>query len=291
MEVAEIVFWPVAMDVKYKDLERFPDNFIDVCFFNGAIRDSEQKHMAELLRKKSKILIAFGACAQLGGIPGLANEFDSIEIFKTVYHSNPSTNNLDGCEPETSVEVSEGTIVLPEFFNEVKPLDKIVSVDYYIPGCPPPPKVIIQAIEMIASGSLPLKGSILAPSNAVCDECPRIKEEKKVSQIKRIIDFTPIPEMCLLEQGIICMGPATRGGCDAKCISANMACTGCGGPCPDANEQGAAMISALSTVLGIENEKLNSYSVEQLISQIKDPLGTFYKYALPSAILNRRYKK
>ena len=53
-EAADIVFWPVAIDVKYKDVEAMPDQSIDVCLFNGGIRNSEQEHMANMLRKKSK---------------------------------------------------------------------------------------------------------------------------------------------------------------------------------------------------------------------------------------------
>src|SRR5512136_1295801 len=70
---ADIVFWPVAVDTKYKDIEERSDPSIDVCFFNGGIRNSEQEHLAKLLRKKSKILVSFGACAVSGGVPGLAN--------------------------------------------------------------------------------------------------------------------------------------------------------------------------------------------------------------------------
>ena len=50
-----------------------PDGHLDVCLFNGAIRNSEGEHMAHLLRQKSKVLVAFGSCACFGGIPGLAN--------------------------------------------------------------------------------------------------------------------------------------------------------------------------------------------------------------------------
>jgi F420-non-reducing hydrogenase small subunit len=87
------------------------------------------------------------------------------------------------------------------------------------------------------------------------------------------------------------MGPATRGGCEARCIKANMPCTGCGGPCPEAIEQGSAMISALSTILGLAEEKKEGFDPDSLISQLKDPVGTFYKYGLPVAIMNRRVKK
>ena len=74
---ADIYLWPVAMDYKYHDVEVWPDGFIDVCLFNGAIRNSEGEHMAHLLRRKSKMLVAFGSCACFGGIPGLANQADA----------------------------------------------------------------------------------------------------------------------------------------------------------------------------------------------------------------------
>ena len=76
VEVADIVFWPVAIDVKYKDVEAMPEGSIDICLFNGAVRTSEQEHMAKMLRGKSKTLIAYGACAYIGGIPGLANLYN-----------------------------------------------------------------------------------------------------------------------------------------------------------------------------------------------------------------------
>jgi F420-non-reducing hydrogenase small subunit len=290
MEIADIVFWPVAMDVKYKDVEAMPDGYMDVCFFNGAVRNSEQEHLAKLLRSKAKTLVAFGACAQLGGVPGLANEASKSQIFDRAYHSSPSTVNEGATEPKTELKVKEGELELPAFYDFVKPLSQVVDVDYYLPGCPPPPKLIFDAVAAIARGDLPPKGSILAPERSVCDECKRVKEEKKISEIKRVIDFQAEPEKCLLEQGIVCMGPATRGGCEARCVNANMPCTGCGGPCPGVAEQGSAMISALSTVLGIESEKGEGYDPAEFVDQLKDPLGTFYKYSLPASIISRRVK-
>jgi F420-non-reducing hydrogenase small subunit len=288
---ADIVFWPVAMDIKYNDVEAFPDKYIDVCFFNGAIRTEEQEYMAKLLREKSKVMIAFGSCAQLGGIPGLANVANRKEVFERAYLLSPSTNNPDSVTPKTSFKVAEGELNLPEFFDTVKTLDQTVDVDYYLPGCPPNSDLIVKAVEAIAKNELPPKGSVLAPEKSVCDECPRKKEDKKISEIHRVYEITPDPERCLLEQGILCMGPATRGGCGAKCIKANMPCTGCGGPCPNVTEQGAAMMGALASIFGLEEEKEPEYDAEKLIAQIKDPLGTFYTYSLPASILRRRIMK
>lgn len=290
VQFADIVFWPVAMDIKYKDVEAMPDNYIDVCFFNGSIRNSEQEHMAKLLRRKSKLLIAYGACAHLGGVPGLANLHNKKEIFEKVYVTTFSTYNPTGVYPQPKVQVKEGILEIPEFYNTVRTLDQTVDVDYYVPGCPPAVERTIFALESIAKGELPPKGSVLAPLKSVCDECSKKKEDKKISRIYRVYEKTPDPEKCLLEQGIICMGPATRGGCSARCLKVDMPCTGCGGPCPNTPEQGAAMISALASILGLEEEKekYTEEEVEKLIDQIKDPVGTFYMYSLPASILRRK---
>jgi F420-non-reducing hydrogenase small subunit len=290
--LADILFWPVAMDFKYKDVEAMKDNNIDVCFFNGAIRTEEQEHIAKLLRKKSKYMVAFGACAVNGGIPGLANIANKAEVFHTAYLENPSTNNPKKIVPKTSVKVKEGTLTLPEFYDTVKTLDQTVDVDYYLTGCPPTPDQIMTAVGAIVENKLPPKGSVIGPMKSVCDECRFEKSEKKITKIKRVYEVDKIEEKCLLEQGIICLGPATRGGCSARCLDANMPCTGCNGPTPNSLDQGAKMISALASILGLEGEeKMTDEEVQKLIDQVVDPIGTFYKYTLPSSLINRRVIK
>jgi len=293
IQIADIVFWPVAMDIKYKDVEAMPDKYIDICFFNGSVRNSEQEHMAKLLRKKAKTLVAFGSCAQEGCIPGLANLHNRKEIFDTVYLKEKSVVNPEGVVPKIETNVKEGTLKIPEFYDTVKTLDQTVDVDYYLPGCPPPVKLISNAIDAMAKGELPPKGSVLAPLKSVCDECPRKKENKRISRIYRVHEKVPEPEKCLLEQGIICIGPATRSGCGAQCLTVDMPCTGCGGPCPNSPEQGAGMMSALASILGLEEEKAkySDKDVEELMGQIKDPVGTFYMYSLPSSLLRRKVMK
>ena len=288
----DILFWPVAIDIKYKDVEAMDDNSIDVCFFNGSIRTTEQEHLAKLLRKKAKTLVAFGACAVHGGIPGLANITNKEEVFATAYLNNPSTDNPKKITPKTSVKVKEGTLTLPEFYDTVKSLDQVVDVDYYLPGCPPPTDLILNAVNAIATNKLPPKGTVLAPLKSVCDECKFEKSEKKIKVIKRVYEIEKIEDKCLLEQGIICMGPATRGGCKARCLDAKMPCTGCGGPTPNSIDQGAKMISALASILGLEGEeKMSDEEVEKMIDQVVDVTGTFYKYTLPTSLLNRKVMK
>ena len=295
VQLADIVFWPAAMDIKYKDVEAMPDKHIDITFFNGAIRNSEQEHMAKLLRQKSKTLVAFGSCAHEGCVPGLANLNTKNEVFEQVYIKDKSNVNPQMITPKPQSQVKEGKLEIPEFYDTVKTLDQTVEVDYYLPGCPPPVKLIAQAIDAIASNSLPQKGSVLAPLKAVCDECPRKRENKKIGKLYRIYEKAPEPEKCLLEQGILCMGIATRSGCGAKCLAVDMPCTGCGGKAPNVPEQGAAMLTALASILGYDNEPgkptYTEKEIEDLLSQIKDPTGTFYMYSLPASILKRKVIK
>ncbi|MEM4701200.1 MAG: oxidoreductase, partial [Candidatus Bathyarchaeia archaeon] len=175
VQVADIVFWPVAIDIKYKDVEAMPDKSIDVCFFNGAIRNSEQEYMARLLRQKSKVLVAFGSCACDGSVVGLGNLWNREKIFERAYFETPSTRNPERTTPQTSLKVPQGELELPEFYDTVKTLAQTVDVDYFISGCPPPVPRIIEALDAIFNGKLPPKGSSFLLNKSVCDECPREK--------------------------------------------------------------------------------------------------------------------
>jgi F420-non-reducing hydrogenase small subunit len=293
VKMADIVFWPVAMDIKYADVEAMPDKYIDITFFNGSIRNSEQEHMAKVLRQKSKTLVAFGSCAHEGSIPGLANLNDRNEIFEQVYIKDKTNVNPNSTTPKTTTQVKEGVLKIPEFYDTVNTLGQIVDVDYYLPGCPPPVNLICDAITLIGSDNLPSKGAVLAPLKAVCDECPRKRENKKIAKLYRIHEKAPDPERCLMEQGIICMGMATRSGCGAQCLKVDMPCTGCGGAAPNQPEVGAGMISAIASILGIDKEpgQYTDEDIEKLMAQIKDPVGTFYMYSLPASILKRKVMK
>jgi len=134
---ADLVFWPIALDIKYKDIEEMPDGHIDLTLFNGAVRNSENAHMARLLRQKSKILVAYGSCAHMGGIPGLANMSTREELFDRVYNTSESTENPERLAPVTNHPVDEGILELPRFYDDVRTLSQTVDVDYSLPGFPP----------------------------------------------------------------------------------------------------------------------------------------------------------
>ncbi len=297
VELVDIIFWPCAMDFKYQDVRDMKDNEISVAFINGAIRTEEQEEMVHLLRKKAQLIIAFGSCSHLGGIPGLANFWDRETIFESSYGKNcPSVDNPKRIVPQTKSKVPEGELTLPAFHNTVRSLDQVIDVDYYIPGCAPPPYLTMKAIETILAGELPEKGAILAPEKTLCDVCSRndSKPEKiSINEIKRISEVIIDPEKCFLAEGVICMGPVIRSGCteegDGKCISANMPCRGCFGPPPEVKDVGGKMISALASIVGLEGEEnMSDEDVEKLVNQIVDPAGYFYRFSLPTSLLRRK---
>ncbi len=282
----EIVFWPVAMDAKYKDVEAMPDKSILLTLFNGGIRNDENEHIAKLLRAKSQILVAFGSCANEGCIPGLANLSDSREIVSTAFNT-VSTDNPKQIYPMTSYDVPEGEIHIPKILPVLKTLDQVVDVDYYMPGCPPESHQIAAVIDLViqvlqGKAELPPKGSVIGAGNStVCDECKRARNVKMVKSFERIWGIEIDPELCLLEQGIPCNGIATRSGCNARCPTAGAQCIGCYGPAEGVIDYGARLISAFASVIDSNDPE----EIDHILDGIPDPTGQFYRFNLAGSLL------
>ena len=289
VELVDVAFWPVALDFKREDVEALDDGELAAAFINGAIRTSEHEEMARLLRRKSAAVIAFGSCAMFGGVPGLANLYESRDILDVVYHQAPSVANPEGTLPAEKSQVVEGELTLPALGASVRTLDQVIDVDYYLPGCPPPTALIKSAVTALVEGKLPQKGAVLAPDVALCSECPRAatKPDKLlVKEFRRPHQMLIDPDLCLLAQGLVCLGPATRAGCAAACIGGNMPCTGCMGPTSGVADHGAKALSAVASVLDVNDED----EIVRRIAEIADPVGTFYRYGLPASLLHRRVR-
>ncbi len=287
VEKVDIVLWPVALDFKYKDLEAMPDGSIAATFLNGAIRSSEQEEMAHLLRRKSQLLIAYGSCAVTGGIPGLANQFSREQVLQFNYEQCPSVVNPDKVRPLTSARNNGHTVTLPELRNVVRSLDQVVEVDYYIPGCPPTPNLTKAAVSALLEGKLPPKGSVIAPDVALCNECPRKSTKPatlSIDEFKRPHQVLADPQMCFLAQGLLCMGPATRGGCGGQCICGNMPCTGCFGPTSRVRDQGLKILSSVCANTAAKDPE----EARHALAGIPDPVGSFYRYGLAKSLLRRK---
>ncbi len=283
----DIAFWPVAMDAKYKDVEAMEDGSILLTLFNGGIRTDENEHLAKLLRKKSQILVAFGACAIEGGNPGLANFSSMDQIFDTVY-STVSTENPEGYRPNYSYDMPEGTITIPRFEPVLRTLDQVIDVDYYMPGCPPESHQIAAVIDLViqvleGKAQLPPKGATIGVGlSTCCDECERTRNVKKIKEFKRVQEIEVIdPDLCLLEQGILCNGPATASGCGAKCPTAGAPCIGCYGPAEGVVDFGARMMTAVASVI----DSRDPDEIDRILDGIVDPAGSFYRFSLANSLL------
>ncbi|MFC1833626.1 oxidoreductase [Thermodesulfobacteriota bacterium] len=286
-DAVDIVLWPVAMDFKYSHIRAMEDKEIAVSLITGSVRNSDHLEMAHLLRAKSELVIAMGACACLGGTPGLANFITKDDIFNWVYRDAPTVVNPNGSFPQTETTINGNTVTLPEFYDHVYTLDQAIEVDYYLPGCPAPPHLIENAINSLLSGHLPPKGSVLALRRALCDGCERNETKPnriEMKNIKRVHEIEPDPDFCFLVQGIICMGPVTRMGCGHTCIHTNTPCRGCFGPVPGAAEGGAKYLSGLVSLIKAESDE----DVKRIIDSIVDPAGYFYRFSQPSSILGAR---
>jgi F420-non-reducing hydrogenase small subunit len=239
----------------------------DVALIEGAICNEDNEAIVKEVRDKAKFVISYGTCAAFGGIPGLRNFYTSTECLEEAYINADS--NVDGKIPSDYSKI-------PRLTDYVKPVDKVIKVDFKLPGCPPPPRMIKEVLVALVSGKEPK-----LPTKNLCEECHR--KHKKITpgdrqfltmKIDSVMESDLDPDLCFLEQGVLCMGPATRSGCGGRCTHANMPCRGCFGPNPHAIEQGAEMSNAMAPIL----------LIGALVNK-EDLPGTFYRYALPASIL------
>ncbi|RLF24647.1 MAG: F420-nonreducing hydrogenase [Thermoprotei archaeon] len=244
------------------DRREIPEH-IDIALIEGGVRTTHDIELLKEARSKSKILVALGSCACFGGIPGLSNLYDLRASLDYVYRGTPTTT--EGVIPHENV---------PSVIR-VAPISRFVQVDLQIPGCPPEPEEIKEAIVSLIKGEVPSQ-----PSKTVCDECELGPPKEKPRRLRKIYE-PPEPDRCLLEQGYFCMGPVTRAGCGAKCPRIGVPCDGCRGPAPKALDQGISILDALVTLAykNIENFSLKQHS------------AYFYRYTFASSVIEDLLRK
>jgi F420-non-reducing hydrogenase small subunit len=289
MSSYEVVFWPLVLDYKYQDIEVLKDNEIKLSIINGHVRNSMQEEVSRLFRRKSQLVLSFGSCACLGGTAGLANFSNKDDILNCVYRDSPSIVNPKNNYPKTKTHIAGKELILPELYERVYALNQIINVDYYLPGCPPPAKLIENAISAVFEEKLPPKGSTLAPHKALCDTCKRNKTKPakiSITDIKRIHEIEISSEVCFLQQGLLCLGLATRGGCEETCIGINIPCRGCFGAVEGIEDSGAKFLSALAALLQAEKDE----ELEQVTSKLHDLAGYVYRFSLPVSTLNQKHR-
>ncbi len=231
------------IDIKYTylmDVKTIPK--VDLGIVEGCVANFENVERLKEFREKCDVLVALGACACFGGIPGLRNLFDKDEVLRDTYLESKGVDK--GRIPNAPYA--------PSLTDAVQTVSDVVHVDAKIPGCPSPPETVLNALEHWINGT-----KLKIPLQSVCFECPRHhrelldgKREFIVNEINPIMELETIdPHICFLEQGVLCMGVSTRAGCGGRCVRSNIPCQGCMGPASHVKETGAKWINALGSIL------------------------------------------
>ena len=303
-DMADIVMWPIAADGKEKDIAAMDDGEITVSIISGAVRNEENEHMVKLLRQKSQIVVCYGTCACFGGSPALANLVPggADDILDYVYTKTPSSADFQKqyspnkpIIPQYSYDAPEGNLTLPVLFDTVKTVDQTIDVDYYVPGCPPLPETIshmLKAVMDFAYNGVPLppKGTTIGvTTRTLCEECPRKKQNARITKVVEPYEVDIDPDKCLMDYGILCLGASTVGGCGARCTRAGQPCRGCYGPTDQVMEQGASMFTAVASLFPVldDDPTCDEDEIIKIMSEIKDPLGYFYAFTLGKSLIKR----
>ena len=210
----EVLDLLAAVDiVNFREVKTEREDNYDIAFIEGSISRESEILRLQKIREQAKVLVALGSCACIGGINALKNYVPMDEGLRTVYGKDA------------------------KYYDTIpaRPADAVVTVDYYVRGCPP---VTSELLKVIKALLLHKKPDI--PNYPVCVEC------KMAGNV------------CVFEYGKTCLGPVTRAGCNALCVTSGRHCWGCRGPVDNPN-------------IDSEKEILKKYglTVEQVLEKFK----------------------
>jgi F420-non-reducing hydrogenase small subunit len=262
VDMAEFVRLPVLMDEK-----AYPS--ADVGIVEGAVRSEHDREALLRLRKSVNKLIAFGSCAVYGGPSGIGWLYSREVVMDRVFGNGPT--NAGGELPDSgAVKLEDGVI----------PVDEVVEVDLYLPGCPPHPYFIAASIASLLGVPAPP-----LTAKTVCADCERKMVKRDGVQLKKGAVSADDDNLCFLSQGVICLGSVTLNRCLSPCPGIGIACTGCNGPSLDIVVEPHLDIRNLiarrmNMLYGIPQEEIRGYMEKEA--------KTFYSYALASPVMYRK---
>ncbi len=199
--------------VNFREVKTEREDSYDVAFIEGSISRESEIPRLQQIREQAKVIVALGACAGIGGINCLKNHLPMEEALQIVYGKDA------------------------KYYDTIpaRPINAVVTVDYYVRGCPVSTAELLKVVKALLLGKKPE-----IPNYPVCVEC------KMASNV------------CVFERGMTCLGPVTRAGCNAICINSGRHCWGCRGLVDDPN-------------INSEKDILQKYglTVEQVIERFK----------------------
>lgn len=191
-------------------------------------------------------------------VEGCVSDEAQVDILKEIRKKSKRLIALGTC-------AAFGGIVSLSTETYADPISNYVEIDGFIPGCPTPPKLLGNClIRLLENKELDLSEKNL------CATCP-LREEEEVnfqSQIR-----TLYPEFkgekrtqCFLKDGILCLGPVTREGCEHRCIESDMPCEGCLGPITQ----------------DFTSSTVNYLSMMNLSKELRSYEGIFFRFGRPN---------
>lgn len=246
------------------DIKDYPH--ADVGLVSGAIRNEHDRHAAEQMRESCDLIVAWGTCAVYGGIPGAGIVHTREEILASAYTANPTTKG--GRPPSQRVDPLEVTVT---------PLDEVIPVDLYLPGCPPHPAFILEALLALVKGRPPR-----ARQESICARCTRTMVKTDVDRVKANHEGVPDSQQCLLSQGYVCLGSVTLDRCAAPCPNNGVVCTGCAGPTMQVLTEPNRDIR---TEIALRMSKLTAVTPEAIQRAIEYSAKSHYSYAMATSMI------
>ena len=135
-ERADLVYSPLV------DFKEYPEN-VDVCLVEGAVSSEEDLHKIRMVRERTKTIVAFGDCAVTSNVPGMRNPIGVAALMDRAYRENVTINPMIP------------TIVVPKLLPTARPIHRVITVDVFLPGCPPSADLIYNMLDDLLSGRVP----------------------------------------------------------------------------------------------------------------------------------------
>ena len=135
----DLVYSPIA------DVKQFPEN-VDVTLVEGAIANSENEEMAHIIRKNSRLVIAFGDCATTGNVTAMRNSIPLEDVQRRSYIELADKNP----------QIPNEYVTIAQLLKTARPLHEVIKVDVWLHGCPPTADQIWFAVSELLKGNIPV---------------------------------------------------------------------------------------------------------------------------------------
>jgi len=261
LDEIELVRMPILMDTR----EYVP---ADIGLVTGSIRTEHDVHAAHAMRDSCRAIVAFGTCPVFGGPHSSAYAHSIDELLDGSFRRNAST------------VTREAPSDVPRLLPANRPLDSEIDVDLYLPGCPPHPAFIFEALSAVTRGREPKIGR-----HNVCFGCDRKMVSTDVDHLRRPHQAKLDPALCFLSQGVLCFGSVTLDRCLAPCMRVGVPCFSCGGPSQTIILEPQKDVRS---EIALRMAHLTKIPQETIVEEIERQAKTHFAYAMASPVFREK---